>query len=87
MKTEQKVWSANVAIVQAEMSEAWTQVRMAEYGGKGILPAGGPVHKMSPSNAGGADLIPGWGAKIPYASHPNSPKPQKTKQKQYCNIQ
>ena len=79
MKTEQKVWSTNVAIVRAEMSEAWTQVRMAEYGGKGILPAGGPVHKISPSNAGGADLIPGWGAKIPYASHPNSPNPKKHK--------
>lgn len=78
MKTEQKVWSANVAIVQAEISEAWTQVRMAECGGKGILPTGDPVHKISPSIAGGADLIPGWGAKIPYASHPNSPKPQNT---------
>ena len=36
----------------------------------------------SPSNAGGAGLIPGWGAKIPHASRP---KNQNIKQKQYCN--
>ena len=29
---------------------------------------GGPVVKTSPSNAGGVGSIPGWGAKIPYAS-------------------
>ena len=29
---------------------------------------GGPVVKTSPSNAGGAALIPGLGAKIPHAS-------------------
>ena len=38
--------------------------------------------KTSPSNAGGAGLIPGWGAKIPHASWP---KNQNIKQKQYCN--
>ena len=38
--------------------------------------------KTSPSNAGGAGLIPGQGAKIPHAS---GPKNQKIKQKQYCN--
>ena len=43
---------------------------------------GGPVVKTSPSNAGGAGSIPGWGAKIPYAS---GPKNQNIKQKQYCN--
>lgn len=26
---------------------------------------GGPVLKISPSNVGGTDLIPGWGAKLP----------------------
>ena len=38
--------------------------------------------KISPSNAGGAGLIPGWEAKIPRASWP---KNQDIKQKQYCN--
>ena len=31
---------------------------------------GGPVDKTSPSNAGGAGLNPGWGAKILHASEP-----------------
>ena len=43
---------------------------------------GSPVVKISPSNAGGAGSIPGWGAKIPHAS---GPKNQNIKQKQYCN--
>ena len=43
---------------------------------------GGPVVKNPPSNAGGAGLIPGQGAKIPHAS---GPKNQNIKQKQYCN--
>ena len=43
---------------------------------------GGPVVKTSPSNAGGAGSIPGWGAKVPYASWT---KNQNIKQKQYCN--
>ena len=43
---------------------------------------GGPVVKTSPSNAGGAGLIPGQGAKIPHASRP---KNQNIKQKQYSN--
>ena len=43
---------------------------------------GGPVVKASPSNAGGAGLIPGRGAKIPHALWP---KNQNIKQKQYCN--
>ena len=38
--------------------------------------------KTSPSNAGGAGSIPGWGAKIPHASWP---KNQNIKQKPYCN--
>ena len=46
---------------------------------KGDFP-GGPVVKTLPSNAGGAGLIPGWGAKIPDASQP---KNQTIKQKQY----
>ena len=45
---------------------------------------GGPVVKTSPSNAGGAGSIPGWGAKIPHVSGPKKPK-QNIKQKQYCN--
>ena len=43
---------------------------------------GGPVVKTSHSNTGGEGLIPGRGAKIPYASRP---KTQNIKQKQYCN--
>ena len=43
---------------------------------------GGPGVKTSPSNAGGAGLIPGWGVKIPLASWP---KIQNMKQKKYCN--
>ena len=38
--------------------------------------------KTSPSNAGGAGLIPGWGGKI---SHASQPKNQNLEQKQYCN--
>ena len=38
--------------------------------------------ETSPSNAGGAGSIPGWGAKIPRASRP---KNENIKQKQYCN--
>ena len=30
--------------------------------------SGGPVAKTWPSNAGGAGLIPGWGARVPHAS-------------------
>ena len=40
---------------------------------------GSPVVKTSPSNAGGAGLIPGQGAKIP---HVLWPKNQNIKQKQ-----
>ena len=43
---------------------------------------GGPVAKISPSNAGSTGLIPGWGPEIPYALRP---KKQNIKQKQYCN--
>ena len=43
---------------------------------------GGAVVGTSPSNAGGAGSIPGWGAKIPQAS---GPKNQNIKQKQYGN--
>ena len=47
---------------------------------------GGPVVKTLPSNAGGMDLIPGWGAKIPHASQPKKKKKnQNIKQKWYCN--
>ena len=38
--------------------------------------------KTSPSNAGGAGSIPGWGAKILHAS---GSKNQNIKQKQHCN--
>ena len=43
---------------------------------------GSPVVRTLPSNAGGVDLIPGWGAKIPHAL---GPKNQNLKQKQYCS--
>ena len=43
---------------------------------------GSPVVKTSPSNAGGAGLNPGQGAKIPHASWP---KNQNIIQKQCCN--
>ena len=42
---------------------------------------GGSVVKISPSNAEGASLIPGWEAKI---SHASWPKNQNIKEKQYC---
>ena len=38
------------------------------------------IKTTSPSNAGGAWSIPGWGAKIPHASWPKN-----IKQKQHCN--
>ena len=40
----------------------------------------GPVVKTLPSNAGGAGLIPSWGAKIPHAWWP---KTKNIKKKQY----
>ena len=43
---------------------------------------GGPVVRILPSNAGGGCLIPGRGAKIPYATQP---KHQNIKQTQFCN--
>ena len=43
---------------------------------------GRPVVKTSPSNAGGAGLIPAWGVKIPRALWR---KKQHQQQKQYCN--
>ena len=43
---------------------------------------GGPVVKTSPSSAGSAGSIPGWGAEIPHVSRP---KNQNIKQKLYCN--
>ena len=46
---------------------------------------GGPVVKTSPSSAGGACLIPGWGAKILHASWPKNQNIKKEKQKQHCN--
>ena len=44
---------------------------------------GGPVIKASPSNVGGAGLIPGQGVKIPHVPQPK--KQQNIKQKQYWN--
>ena len=41
---------------------------------------GGPVVKISPSDAGGIGLIPDQGAKIPHASQPK--KKKKTIKKQ-----
>ena len=35
---------------------------------------GGPVIKTLPANAGGAGLIPGWGAKILHVSGPKKSK-------------
>ena len=43
---------------------------------------GGPMVETSPSNAGGAGSIPGWGTKI---HMPRGQKPKNIKQKQYCN--
>ena len=45
----------------------------------------GPMVKTSPSSARGVNLIPGLGAKIPYALWPKKKKTQNIKQKQYCN--
>ena len=44
---------------------------------------GGPVARTVPSNAGGAGLIPRWGAQISHASC-RIPPPKK-QQKSYCN--
>ena len=35
---------------------------------------GGPVTKISPSNAEGVGSIPGWGSKIPHASQSKQPE-------------
>ena len=45
----------------------------------------GPVVRTLPFNAGNADLIPGWEAKIPYALWQKKKKNQNTKEKQCCN--
>ena len=41
---------------------------------------GSPVVKILPSNAGGAGLIPGHGAKIPHASRPKNQNVRKKKE-------
>ena len=41
--------------------------------------------KTSPSNAGGAGSIPGWGAKIPHALWPKKKKAPNIEQEQYCS--
>ena len=43
---------------------------------------GGPVVRTSPSNVGGADLIPGWGAKTSHVSRTK----KKTKTSNRSNI-
>ena len=45
---------------------------------------GSPAVKTSPSNAGGAGLIPALGTKIPHVSKQKKKK-KKVKQKQYIN--
>ena len=35
---------------------------------------GGPVAETSPSNAGAAGSVPGWGAEVPHASQPKTTK-------------
>ena len=45
----------------------------------GDFPVGPVIEKTLPSNAGGADSIPSWGAKIPYASWSKSKTKTKTK--------
>ena len=47
----------------------------------GVFP-GGPLVGVSPSDAGGTDLIPSGGAKIPHDLWPK--KTPNAKQKQYC---
>ena len=42
---------------------------------------GCPIVKTSPSDAGGAGLVPGWEAETPHASQ----QKKKKKQEQYCN--
>ena len=46
---------------------------------------GGPVVRILPSNAGGGCLIPGRGAKIPYAATKSSPAAVKTAVPVCCN--
>ena len=46
------------------------------------FPGGGPVVKIFAFQCRGAGLIPGQGAKIPYATQS---KNQNMKQKHYCN--
>jgi len=41
--------------------------------------------KTSPSIAGGASLVSGWGDKIPHASSPKKKTPQNIEQKQHFN--
>ena len=59
---------------------SWKDAQHRQSSGRDF--PGGPVVKTLPSNAEGAGLIPGRGAKIPHAL---GPKNQNIKQKQYCN--
>ena len=52
---------------------SWAEESLGKKPEVGDFP-GGAVVKTSPSNAGGADLIHGWEAKIPHASRPVKPK-------------
>ena len=62
-----------------ELSIPWSSYLQNGY--KRKFP-GAPVAKTSPSNAGGADMIPGWGARIPHALWPEN---QNMRQKQCCS--
>ena len=58
----------------------WHRSHLSKIPGRNC--PGGPVVKISPSNAGSTGLIPGGGDKI---SHASRSKKQNIKQKQYCN--
>ena len=48
---------------------------------------GGSAAKISPSNAGGAGLLPGLGAENPHASQPEKEKQQQQQQKKQHKIE
>ena len=75
----------NQCLTSQSVPDVGLRPRMWESAGKtaqGLGSPGGPVVKMSPSDAGRADSIPLGGAGAPHALWP---KNQEVKQQRYCN--
>ena len=84
-ESKPRLMSAVLAVRFFTHSATWGSAEKKFQNSKEITPGafpGGLILRISPSTAGSAGSIPGWGSKILYAS---PLKLQKLKQEQYCN--